>query len=152
MAEVAEQTTINAVPADVWRVLADFGDISRWASNVDHSCLMTEQADGAGVVRRIQTGRNTVLERVVEWEPEQRLAYEIEGLPPAIRSVTNAWQLTPNGDYTVVTLTSTIKTGPKPPQKAAAKVVGRVLGKASVQMLAGLKTRVESNQQEGARS
>lgn len=143
MAQIAEEITITRKPAHVWAALADFGAISAWAPNVDHSCLMTEQREGRGAQRRIQTGRNTVLERVVEWEPGHTLAYEISGLPPVVRSVTNTWQLDQAGDATNVTLTSTVNTGPKPPQQVAAKVVGRVLAKASRQMLDGLKIHVE---------
>lgn len=144
MVQLVEQTTIARSPGDVWNVLGDFAAISHWAPNVDHSCLMADQSQGAGAVRRIQTGRATVLERVVEWEPEQCLGYVIEGLPPAVRSVTNTWRLSPNGDYTLVTLTSTVDAGPRPPHQVVARVVGRVLAKASREMLAGLKLRVES--------
>lgn len=138
MVEIAEELRIARSPAEVWAVLADFGGISRWAPNVDHSCLVTEQGEGLGAVRRIQTGRNTVLERVVEWEPEHRLGYAIDGLPPVIRSVTNTWQLAGTGSATSVTLTSRVAAGPRPPHQLAAGVVGRVLARASRQMLHGL--------------
>ena len=41
-------------------MLADFGVFSASALDVDHSCLLTDQAGGVGAVRRIQTGRATV--------------------------------------------------------------------------------------------
>jgi len=138
VAAVVETLSIARPPAEVWAALADFGAISRWAPNVDHSCLTTTVVDGVGATRRIQTGRATVLETVTEWEPERRLAYSISGLPAVIRSVTNTWRLDDRGDTTRVTLTSTIDAGPRPPQQVVARIVGRVLGKASRQMLAGL--------------
>ncbi|MFW2333546.1 SRPBCC family protein, partial [Ilumatobacter sp.] len=47
--EIIERTRTLAVRADeVWAVLSDFGAISSWASNVDHSCLLTDQPDGVG--------------------------------------------------------------------------------------------------------
>ena len=95
MADVSDEITINSPPDVVWAALADFGAISTWAPNVDHSCLTTEQDQGVGSVRRVQVGRNALLERVVEWDEGQTLAYEIEGLPPVVRSVTNRWHLTP---------------------------------------------------------
>ena len=42
---------IDAPPDRVWDVLADYGAIASWAPNVDHSCLLTERADGVGAVR-----------------------------------------------------------------------------------------------------
>jgi uncharacterized protein YndB with AHSA1/START domain len=143
MAEIAERTIIARSPAAVWAVLDDYGDISRWAPNVDHSCLTTEQADGVGAVRRVQVGRNAFLERVVEWEPGERLSYSVEGLPSVVRSVTNTWSLEGTGGSTTVTLASHVDTGLRPPQRVIARVVGRVLGKASREMLAGLKTHLE---------
>ena len=58
--EVVESMTVERPVSVVWDVLADFDAISRWAPNVDHSCLTTNAADGVGATRRIQTGRNTV--------------------------------------------------------------------------------------------
>lgn len=138
MAEVVEVVSVPRPPADVWAVLADFAAISRWAPNVDHSCLTTTITEGVGATRRIQTGRTAVLETVVAWEPERRLAYTISGLPPVIRSVTNTWRLDDLGGTTAVTLTSAIDAGPRPPQQLVARVAGRVLATASRQMLSGL--------------
>ena len=150
MVQLSEGTTIARLPGEVWGILADFGGIGHWAPNVDHSCLMTRQSEGKDAVRRIQIGRATVLERIVEWEPEDCLAYAIEGLPPVVRSVTNAWRLHPEGEHTRVTLVTTVDAGPRPPQKVAAKVIGRVLTKASREMLTGLKEHVESNRSADA--
>ena len=143
MAEVNESVEIAGSRDEVWAVLADFGAIVEWAPNVDHSCLTTAGGEGIGVVRRVQVGRNALLERIVEWNPGDSLAYEIEGLPPIIRSVTNRWSLTGDGATTSVRLTTSIDTGSRPPQRAVGRVVGRTLGKASRQMLDGLKVQVE---------
>ncbi len=148
MVEVVESRTIEAPVALVWAALADFEAISRWAPNVDHSCLTTNEAGGLGAIRRVQSGRNTVLETVIDWVPEQRLAYSIAGLPPVIRSVTNAWKLDDLAGRTEVTLTSTIDAGSRPPQKAVARVVGRLLAKASRQMLDGLDRHLHDQQPE----
>jgi hypothetical protein len=68
------------------------------------------------------------------------LRYAITGLPPIIRSVTNTWSIESYGDATTATLTTEIDAGPRPPQQGIAKVVGRKLGQASDEMLAGLAT------------
>ncbi len=154
MADISEAVTIARPCEAVWATLADFGAISRWAPNVDHSCLITGHSDGIGAVRRIQVGRNTFLEQVVEWVPGHRLGYTLEGLPPVVRSVTNTWSLHESGSLresgalrsdgsTTVTLTSRINGGPRPPQQMIARGVGRVLAKASQQLLAGLKSHLE---------
>jgi len=151
VAEVVEVLSVERRPGEVWAVLAEFGKISRWAPNVDHSCLTTIAADGVGATRRIQTGRTTVLETVTAWEPDRRLEYTISGLPPVVRSVTNTWRLDDRGATTDVTLTSTIDAGPRPPQQLVARVVGRVLAKASRQMLTGLEQHLrEHGEQEAA--
>jgi len=140
MATVMKSTTIPASVDAVWAVLADFAAISQWAPNVDHSCLMSDQTEGVGMVRRIQTGRTTVVETVEHWEPGAALRYAITGLPPIVRSVTNQWSIESHGDATTATLTTEIDAGPRPPQQAIAKAVGRKLGQASDEMLAGLAT------------
>ena len=145
MAEVVEEIHIERSAEAVWAALADFGGISRWAPNVDHSSLTTEQRTGTGAVRRVQVGRKALLERVVQWEPGQTLGYAIEGLPPVVQSVTNTWKLDGAGDATTVTLTSRVEAGPRPPQKVAARVFGRVLAKASQEMLEGLKDHLEES-------
>ena len=146
MAEVVDELRIEGSTSDVWAVLADFGSISRWASNVDHSCLMTLQATGTGAVRRVQVGRNALLEKVVTWEPEVALGYELIGVPPLVRTVTNTWSISAEGGTTAVKLTTQIEpAGPRPPQQLAARIFGRVLARASGQLLAGLKAYVEES-------
>lgn len=139
MAEITCTRNIAAEPGAVWAVLADFGAISAWAPNVDHSCLMSEQAEGIGMVRRVQVGRSSLVERVVEWTPGLALAYSIEGLPPVIRTVVNTWSLMQMANRTRVSLTSRVNAGPRPPQQLIAGVVARRLARASETMLAELE-------------
>ena len=141
---VSRSRSIAASAGDVWAVLADFDSISSWASNVDHSCLLTEQAGGVGAVRRIQAGRVTVRETVVAWQSEQQLSYSIAGLPPVVSSVINTWTLIANGEATDVTLTTEITPGPRPPHQVVARVMSRVMAKTSDQMLDGLVTHVDA--------
>lgn len=130
--------TVQAPAAEVWAVLADFGEIARWAPIVDHSCLLSAQQEGVGTVRRIQSGRRTLLEEVVEWVDGERLSYVVEGLPSAVRSLRNTWQLDDGGGSTQVTLTSSVDAGQRPPQKLVAQALSRQLSKVSNQMLHGL--------------
>ncbi len=143
MIDVPRTRVVSATPGEVWAVLADFAAISGWAPNVSHSSLTTEGEVGVGTTRRVQAGRTTLLETIAVWEPEQALAYDIAGLPKVIRSVRNRWDLTPRGDATEVTLTSSIDTGPRPPQRLVAKLVGKRLAKESDSMLGGIAARLE---------
>jgi uncharacterized protein YndB with AHSA1/START domain len=147
MAEVSETITIDQSPTEVWRALAAFERIAQWAPNVQHSSLTTGKADDVGAVRRVQVGRNALLEEVTAWEPEQRLAYAITGLPPVVRSAVNTWRLSPTADGTEISLTSTVDAGNRPPQLLVARIIGRVMAKASREMLTGLRHHLEESEQ-----
>lgn len=137
--------TLAAAPQAVWDVLADFGAISSWAPNVDHSCLLDHPASGpVGSSRRVQVGRNTLVERITEYDAPVVLGYEIEGLPTRLRRVANRWELRPAGDgRTAVTLTGTVEIGANPLGRLAERVMCTVMGKQSDAMLAGLADRME---------
>ena len=145
MTTIERHATIEA-PADaVWSALADFPGISRWAADVDHSCSMTETTVGVGAARRIQTGRTTLVETVREWEPGTRLAYDIAGLPPVVRSVVTSWTLAVGepDDRTDVTVRTDVDAGPRPPHRLIARLIAGKFGSAADEMLAGLAAQVE---------
>ncbi len=149
MTVAVSRTRAIAVPVDdVWQVLADFGALARWAPDVEHSCLLhaAPGADGpgTGAVRRVQVGRATLLETVTAWSPPERLAYDIAGLPPVLRRVTNEWRLEPAGDGTEVTLTTAVDAGARPPQRLVARLVARRLARTSTSMLASLDAALTS--------
>jgi hypothetical protein len=147
VADILRTRIIAARGQEVWDVLADFGAIGSWADNVDHSCILSSGVDGAavGTTRRVQVKRDTLVERIIEFDPPHVLAYDIEGLPRLLRRVINRWTLAASaGDSSVVTLTSTVEIGPRPPQKLAERVVCRVMARQSDSMLAGLANRLEN--------
>jgi carbon monoxide dehydrogenase subunit G len=145
MPSIEKSLRINAPVAAVWKTLADFAAISAWAPNVQHSSWTTEQHDGVGTVRRVQVGRFALLERVTEWAEEQVLGYQLIGLPAPAGTVSNTWRLRADGAGTAVTLTASIHPAvPGPPGKLVGKVLGRQLGKANGEMLAGLASYVTS--------
>lgn len=137
-AEVRRTRTVAAPPDAVWRVLARFGDLARWAPDVDHACLLRDGDLAVGLVRRVQVGRTTLLETVDALDPGRLLGYRITGLPPVLRSVRNDWLLEPSASGTDVSLTTTVDAGPRPPQQLVARLVGTRMAKASDSMLAGL--------------
>lgn len=101
---------------------------------------------GVGATRRVQVGRRTLVERVVVWDEPQRLAYQIEGLPPVVTSLQNEWRLQSvaagaggaGAHHTRVTLATTVECGPRPPQKLVARLIARRMAGDSDTMLSGL--------------
>jgi carbon monoxide dehydrogenase subunit G len=131
-------------PAAIWAVLARFDRIVDWAPKVGHSSLTTEQAEGVGTARRVQVGRQALLETVTIWEPERTLAYAIDGLPPLVAGVTNRWDLAPDTDgRTFVTMSSVIDPGTGPKGKVGARVLKVPLGQAADSMLDGLAAHLD---------
>ena len=145
MSDISRSRTITAPPQAIWEVLADFGALSSWSANADHSCILNHGPDGGamGTTRRVQIGRNTLVERIAEFDPPTALAYYIEGLPKQLRNVVNRWTLRPSGAATEVTLTSRVEIGTGPLARAAEWVVCRGMAKESDSMLAGLAKRME---------
>lgn len=147
VADISRSRTIAAPPQAIWDVLADFGSLGSWADNVDHSCVLNYGPDGepVGTTRRVQIGRNVLVERITECDPFAALAYDIEGLPDRLRTVVNRWTLrSADGDATEVTLTSRVEIGMAPVARAAEWLVCRGMAKESDSMLAGLARRLEN--------
>ena len=146
MAEIARSRTVAAEPKEVWDVLADFGSISSWADNVDHSCILNNRIKHVGTTRRVQIGRNALVERITEFDPTWALAYDVEGLPKRLRRFNNRWTLRRVQDgNTVVTLTSTVEIGSGPMQRLAERAVCRAQVRQSDVMLTGLAKRWEKS-------
>jgi hypothetical protein len=145
VAHINRSRTIAADRQAIWGVLADFGALSTWAGRVDHSCLLHPTAQPVGLARRVQVGRTTLIERIVEFEPPDVLAYDIEGLPTFVRGARNRWQLRSSATHlTDVILTSTIDIGDHPPQRIAERVLCRMAAKQSEELLAGLAAHWEN--------
>jgi hypothetical protein len=144
---VKKSRQIAAKKSKVWATLADFPAIVTWAPNVDHSTATTLAHGGIGAVRRVQSGRITLLETIVDWQPEDQLGYTLDGLPPIAGSVLTTWQLREAGDGTHVTVTSAIHPRPNPLGRIVARALGRQLAKAATQMLTGLADHVEEKTQ-----
>jgi hypothetical protein len=146
VADIARSRTIAAEPKEVWDVLADFGSISSWADNIDHSCILNHGSEPVGTTRRVQIGRNALVERITEFDPTWALAYDVEGLPKRLRRFSNRWTLRRiQGGDTVVTLTTTVEIGPHAMQKMAERAVCRAQVRQSDVMLAGLAKRWEKS-------
>jgi uncharacterized protein YndB with AHSA1/START domain len=145
VADISRTRTIAAPPQAIWDVLADFGSLSSWADSADHSCILNQGPDGGAIdtTRRVQVGRNTVVERIIEFAPPSAIAYAITGLPRQFRHVVNRWTLVRSGGATEVTLTSKLEIGSNPVARAAEWVVCRGMARQSDSLLAALAKRME---------
>lgn len=148
MGSRAATALLPATPDAVWRRLADFGAIATWAPPVAHSRMLTTGDLGVGSVRRVQVGRQALLETVTTCEPPRRLAYRLSGLPARIGSVTTTWELAAEApDATRVTVASHLASSlPRP----VAALVGRRLARANADLLAGLQAAVTAETEANA--
>lgn len=144
VAAIDRSRTISADPQAVWDVLADLGSISAWADNIDHSCILNHSDEPLGATRRVQIGRNALVETITEFDAPYALAYVVDGLPKRVRRFTNRWSLRRVSGGTTVTLTSTVEIGSGPLHKLAERAVCRVQTRQSDIMLAGLAHRLEN--------
>ena len=101
MAEIHRSRIVAADPKAVWDVLADFGSISSWADNIDHSCILNHGSEPLGTTRRVQIGRNALVERITEFDPTRDARLRRRRTAQArSRRFTNRWTLRPADDGT----------------------------------------------------
>jgi hypothetical protein len=66
-----------------WETLADLEGVSRWNPAIDAAECISEQRQGLGARRRCYMHPSGwMVESVIEWEPEQVIAFAIENAPP----------------------------------------------------------------------
>lgn len=146
VANITRSRTVTAPQQAIWDILADFGGLSSWMDSVDHSCVLRPGPDGepVGTTRRVQMGGNVLVETITDFNPPTTLAYDIEGLPTRLGKMANRWTLQTAGAATLVTLTSTLKIGNRPPAHLAERVLLRFMARQSDALLAGLAHRLET--------
>ena len=101
VADISRSRTISAPPQTIWDVLADFGSLSSWSDNADHSCILNHGPGGEpmGTTRRVQVGRNMLVERIIEFDavvdaglrhrgPAPQVAHSRQPLDAAAQRVT----------------------------------------------------------------
>ncbi len=150
MADVSRSRTLAASPESIWEVLANFGALSTWAEGIDHSCVIDtgEDTDPIGMTRRVQVGRDTLVETITAFAPPRILAYDISGVPPML-SASNRWNLAPDGDgRTTVTLTSTVWMQPHPLRPIIERLAARFFAKRSEPLLDSLARYIQRTTRE----
>jgi hypothetical protein len=127
-------------------VLADIGSIHAWNPGVVESHVTSDVSDGVGSSRRCELGgKNYLDEDVVEWRPNEGITFRIVASNMPFSSADIAFRLRSQGGGTLVSVSPdyTLKYGPIG-RVMDAVVVRRMYRKGMVDMLAGLKERVEA--------
>lgn len=97
---------LDATPAAVWAILADFPNISGWNSGVKASHSTSDATEGVGATRHCDLTPVGALEETIRaWEPNRRLVVSIDQaarLP--LRSATATFVIEPNGDGSDVSI------------------------------------------------
>lgn len=145
MSSIRRTATVQAPRGEVWAVLGEFDQIANWVPLIQHSCTLPPARIGTGATRRVQVAQQTLVERVIDWDPPQRLSYTIDGLPPIAGVPVTTWRLTPMGDATNVEIITEVTTGWNPARSLIAKQVLKRLSLAADMMLAGLTTATGSS-------
>ncbi len=140
---------IDAAPAEVWAVLADFGNIYTWNPGVKASHLTSDQTEGTGTARHCDLAPiGGVEEHVSTWEPERQMVIQLRGTgatPITTGQVTFALTPLDDGLRTRVALTAQYvpRFGALGPALDSIMLRRRLL-QGFRGLLAGLKHRVET--------
>ena len=141
--------TINAPKAAVWEVLADFGNVANWTSQVQTSYTTSDESTGLGATRHCDLAPLGQLEEsIVDFIPEQRLGISIDSakrLP--IKSAISAFELREiDAETTEVTMTTDPKLKGGPIAPLLRKLAGGRLNKSQDALLADLAVAAEAHE------
>lgn len=95
---VEARSHTTAPPEVLWQLLADADGYSAWGpwSESRYETEGGASAGGVGAVRRLRTGRFTLIERIEEVDPPRRMVYTVvRGIP--VRNYRAEIILTPTG-------------------------------------------------------
>ena len=102
MYKVESKIVIDSPVENVWSVLADFGQVSKWAPSVTHSYSTSVENSGPDAARHCDVkGFGGVEENITEWNEGRNFSYSVTGVGP-ISEANSTWSVTPMGDKTQV--------------------------------------------------
>ena len=103
MAKLSNQIRINVPKNKVWEILADYGNVAKWAPIVTQSALIGSSKQGVGTERSCEVQQfGSVTEKVLDWDEGNSMRYEIKGIP-SVNSMFTKLSLSSEADQTVVT-------------------------------------------------
>ncbi len=90
---------INLPAEEVWRHLADFSGVARYHPFVETADQLSESNEGVGARRKCNFyDGNSVVERVIEWEPGRRQKIELSEISMPMKSALAEFSVTPLGE------------------------------------------------------
>lgn len=150
MNKAESHIVIDAPVEKVWEVLADFGNVYRWAPTVTKSYSTSENNSGQDASRHCDVaGFGSIEETVTEWNDGQKFEYSFTGAGP-ISGGYSSWSVKAQGDKTVVytTLRYGVRFGPIG-SLMNALIIRRKLRQSLATTLEGLKQHVKTGEQIG---
>ena len=154
MGSFVTETNINAPVEQVWQTLSAIGDIYQWNPGVKASRTTSAQAKGYGATRFCDLGgENHLDEKVVAWQPNEKLTMRIVGtnLPFVTADIRFTLHPEPDGTRVAVSPQYQLKYG----------LMGSLLDRLYVRrsyrrgmeaLLVGLKRFVETEAKEAAKA
>jgi len=98
MTQVTAKRTIDAPAETVWAVLADYENIHIFHPGVEDSCLIGEQKNGLGAVRRCDfKGGGSVEEKIIDWVEGERYTVELSKIDMPLKSASATLSVVPDG-------------------------------------------------------
>jgi len=94
--------TINAPRERVWQALSDLKGWSRWNEDVDSTAFLTDQQEGVGTKMRLDGKFMTVYEEVTDWEPYNRIDFNVSLKPNLTEAHVMRYTMAPDFDHTTV--------------------------------------------------
>ena len=151
MSMIRSEVAIHASKEKVWEVLGRYGEIYRYAPSISKSRLTSSQQEGAGASRQCDLiPMGSTLERVTEWRTGEGYTFTIVGgqFVPPFRSNTASYELTQEGEMTIVTFKFDYQLKYGPIGKLMDKLMfGPQLSKGLPRILTGLKHFVETGEE-----
>ena len=106
MRRLEQKITTGTPRQTVWKVLADFGGVFKWAPGIRRSSLKGDQVSGVGARRTIQLRWGFETEEVVtEWTDGEGYAFRLLKAPFPMRNVLETWNLESADGRTTITTT-----------------------------------------------
>ena len=143
---IEKQITIDAPAQAAWDVIADFGNVHRWAPGVTHSYATSPNNNGDGASRHCDIkGFGSVEEDILRWNDGVSFTYDATPLGPIGHS-TSVWSVEtvgPTRSRVVTSFEYPTRFGP-PGALMNRLFMRRKIDRAFDSTLAALKTYVES--------
>jgi uncharacterized protein YndB with AHSA1/START domain len=104
MATLHDEMTIHASPEALWRILTGLELLAAYDPTVKTATLLSTQETGLGAARRVtmRDGKNWFEEKIVVFEPNQALAYQLTDCSFPIQGLRHSYTFEQIGNQTKV--------------------------------------------------